>query len=212
MVITYYGGEFFKLAVGDIVIGTNPPGKDSKWKGSKFGADIGLVTLHDPDFSGAENLSYGERAPLVIDGPGEYEAKEIFIKGFATDTTYHGEKRINTVYSVLFENMNIAFLGALGSPAALTNDLKEKLGGVEILFVPIGGGDVLSPADAYKVAVGLEPNIIIPMHYDAEGKSKELEIFLKESGASASAEEKLTIKKKDLMGKEGDVVVLKPVS
>ena len=43
------------------------------------------------------------------------------------------------------------------------------------------------------------------MHYDAAS----LKAFLKEAGAEGTkAEEKLTIKKKDLEGKEAEVVVL----
>jgi len=63
----------------------------------------------------------------------------------------------------------------------------------------------LSPADANKLAVNLEPKIIIPTHYDAAT----LKTFLKEAGSESVAPlEKLTIKKKDLEGKEGDIVVL----
>lgn len=209
MIITYYGGSFFKLQVGDTVIGYDPISKDSKLKTTKFGADIGLISINHLDHNGAENLAYGEKQPLIINGPGEYEAKDIFIRGYGVETTYGGEKKINTIYTILFEGMNLCFLGAIGSPSQLTSDLKEKLAGVEILFVPIGGGEVLDPADAYnKVAVSLEPNIIIPMHFEQKGK--ELATFLKEGGDGSEELDKLTIKKKDLAGKEGDVVVLKP--
>ncbi len=80
--------------------------------------------------------------------------------------------------------------------------------------MPIGGDGVLTPAEAYKLAVSLEPKIIVPMHYGAElGGSAEgaLKAFLKEGGEeSAEKHDKLTIKKKDLEGKEGAVVVINP--
>lgn len=208
MIITYYGGEFFKLQVGDTIIGYNPIGKDSKLKSSKFGADIGLVSVNHPDFNGEDSLVYGEKKPFIVHGPGEYEVKDIFIKGFATETTYGGKKMINTVYSVQFENINLCFLGALGSAGALSSELKEKLGTAEILFVPIGGKEVLEPTDAYnKVVVALEPNVVIPMHYDGP-KSKELATFLKEGGNGSTEQDKLTIKKKEVVEKEGEITVL----
>mgnify|MGYP000508892700 CR=1 FL=1 len=208
MVITYYGKQFFKLQVGDTVVAYNPISKSSKEKASKFRADIGLVSMHHPDFDGVDNLSYGDKNPFIISGPGEYEVKEIFIKGFPIETTYGGETKINTVYSVLFENINVCFLGALPSSSAVTADIKEKLGDIGILFVPICGGDMCSEAEAYKVGVSLEANIIIPMDYSS---SKSLETFLKEGGDGAEKSDKLTIKKKDLLDKQGDIVVLKSV-
>jgi hypothetical protein len=64
---------------------------------------------------------------------------------------------------------------------------------------------VLGPAEAYKFAVSLEPSIIIPMNFD----EKSLKVFLKESGNEGiKPTEKLTIKKKDLDGKEGEIVIL----
>lgn len=210
MVITYYGGEFFKLQVGDTIIGYNPPAKSSDFKSGKFGADIALVSMHHEDFNGVDTLAYGEKKPFVISGPGEYEKSGVSIRGFGVETMYGGQKKMNTIYSVLFENISLCFLGAISSSTQLTSDIREKIGQVEILFTPIGGGDVLNPADAYsKVSVLLEPNIIIPMHY-GEGKSKELQSFLKEAANSSEELDKLTIKKKDLAGKEGHIVALIP--
>lgn len=211
MVITYYGQSFFKMQVGDTVIACNPISKEADAKTTRFGADIGLVSMNHPRFNGTENLSHGDKSPFIIRGPGEYEIQEIFITGIGTQTTYENESHINTIYTLTFENIHVCILGALGNPDALTDEIKGKLGDVELLFVPIGGGDVLDPADAYnKVAVKLEPNVIIPMHYDTDGKKNALNTFLKEGGDSGAGEteEKLTIKKKDLMQKEGEIVVL----
>lgn len=212
MIITYYGAEFFKIQTGDITIAFNPVGKDSKWKSSRFGANVALVSLDDGDFNGAEQLSYGEKAPFVISGPGEYEVKGIFIKGFSAETTYKKEKKINTIYSVMFDNISLCFLGALGDPKAITNETKEGVGDVDVLFVPVGGGDVLSPGAAHDASLLFDPKIIIPMHYEGEGKGGTLAQFLKEAGDGATETDKLTIKRKDLEGKEGEIVVLKNVA
>ena len=100
--------------------------------------------------------------------------------------------------------MNLCFLGALGD-ANIPNETKEAIDGVDVLFVPIGGEGVLNASEAYKFAVSLEPSIIIPMNFDA----KSLKAFIKEGGdESVKPMEKLTIKKKDLEGKEGEIVVL----
>ena len=104
----------------------------------------------------------------------------------------------------MLEGMNLCFLGALGSPE-LPAAAKAELDDIDVLFLPVGGNDVLGHAPAYKLAVQLEPKVVVPMHYDAAS----LKAFLKEAGAEGTKpEEKLTIKKKDLEDKEAEVVVL----
>jgi L-ascorbate metabolism protein UlaG (beta-lactamase superfamily) len=219
MVITYMGAEFFKVQFGDITLAFNPISKDSalaaKLKPSRFGADIVLVSTYHEDFNGIDQVTFGDKKPFVVSGPGEYEIKNIFIKGLLSASNYGGSS-INTIYSVSLENMNICFLGALNT-SELPDATVEAIDGIDILFVPIGGDGVLEPAKAYKLAVSLEPKIIIPMHYGdmggkggvASGAGKDaLKAFLKEAGENPAPVAKLTLKKKDLEGKEGDIVVL----
>jgi L-ascorbate metabolism protein UlaG (beta-lactamase superfamily) len=208
MVITHYGGEFFKIQFGDATLALNPVSKYSKLKSTRFGADVALVSLNNLDFNGVDQIGFGEKLPFIISGPGEYEIKDIFIKGFKALSKYGGEERINTIYSIALENMNLCFLGAIGTPE-LSAETKEALGDIDIVFLPIGGEGVLTAAEANKLATSLEPKMIIPMHFDGVGDKKALITFLKESGSEdVKPVEKLTIKKKDLEGKEGDVVVL----
>ncbi len=204
MIITYQGAEFFKVQFGDTTLAFNPISKESKLKPTRFFADIALVSLNHPDMNGAENLSYNGKEPFIISGPGEYEIKGIFIKGFASKSIYGGGEKINTIYSVSLENMNICFLGAL-SDINLSSEVKEELGDVDVLFLPVGGDSVLDAAKAEKLSVEIEPKIIIPMHYDAASLKK----YLKEAGEeNVKPIEKLTLKKKDLEGKEGESIVL----
>ncbi len=208
MVITYYGGEFFKVTFGDTALAFNPIAKDSKWKTAKFGVDIALVTLNHPDMNGVEQVSHGEREPFVVTGPGEYEVKGIFIKGFEVPTTYSGTEAVNTIYTVELEGMHIVFLGALGE-RKISPEIKGALPDIDILFVPIGDGDVLSASDAHELSVELETKIVIPMHYGDRAEDKDaLKIFLKSEAGNGKPVDKLTLKKKDLDGKDGEIVVL----
>lgn len=205
MIITYLGKQFFKIQQGDTVLAFNPIGKQSKAGNvSRFGADIALTTTNHPDYNGVENLSHGETRPFVVNGPGDYEIKGIFVRGFLSESLVGGGKRVNTIYSLLFEGINMCFLGAL-SDEKLSSDVREAIGSPDMLFVPISGEGMLTPAAAYKLAVSLEPKIVIPMDYD----EKTLKLFLKEAGEEKVAPvEKLTLKKKDLEGKDAEVVVL----
>lgn len=207
MIITHYGKQFFKIQLGDTVVAYNPIAKDSKHKTSRFGADIILSSLNHPDFNGAEQCSHGDKASSFINGPGEYEVGGIFIKGFGTETIYEEKKKINTVYGVVFEGINFCFLGSLASASALSREIKEELGVIDILFIPLDGGGPLTPLEAYKLSLSLEARVIIPMDYE-EGNDT-LAKFIKESGEEPETTDKFTFKKKDIEGKEGAIVIVK---
>jgi L-ascorbate metabolism protein UlaG (beta-lactamase superfamily) len=209
MIITHHGADFFKVSFGDTTIAVNPISKDSSVKGARFGSDITLVSvLHSPEHNGVEATSRGDRASFVVSGPGEYEISGVFIKGFLSKSHYGGVDRYNTIYTVSLEGIQLGFLGALGE-TSLSAEAKEALDTIDILFVPIGGEGVLTAQEASKLAVEYEPKLIIPSHYIGVGAKNSISVFLKEYGAEkVSPIDKLTIKKKDLDGKEGEVVCI----
>jgi L-ascorbate metabolism protein UlaG (beta-lactamase superfamily) len=184
MIISFQGGESFKISQGDLSIAMNPQKKTS--------ADVALLSTNASGSSEGGNF--------VVKGPGEYEVKDVVVKGFLSEGP---EGKINTIYMISFEGMNLCFLGALSNPALPSNTL-ENLEDIDILFVPVGGEGMLDAAAAYKLAVSLEPSIIIPMHYTGDSLKK----FLKEAGEDVAAIDKLVVKKKDLEAREGDIVIL----
>jgi hypothetical protein len=214
MIITYFGEQFFKIAQGDMVLAFNPVSKSAKSDiGAHFGADIAFVTTNYPLYNGVEQLSHGERMPFVISGPGDYEVKEVFIKGIMSNALISGKNYINTIYSFSLDNINIAFLGALGDPE-ISKEAHEAIDSPDILFIPIGGKNLskevslLDAKTSAKLALELEPKLIIPKSYDDSA----LKIFLKEIGEDrAEVVDKLTLKLKDLDGKEGEVIILKAI-
>jgi len=207
MIITYLGAQFVKVSFGDTVLAFNPISKNSKLNTSKFGADIVLSSLNHVDMNGVDQVSFGEKKAFAISGPGEYEVKGMFIKGLPSQSEYDGEKSINTIYMVSLEGMNICFLGGVNT-TELPPETDEAIDEVDILFVPIGGEGVLEASQAYKLAVAIGPKIIIPIHYGDVGVKDALKLFLKEVGESPAPITKLTLKKKDLEGKEAEVIVL----
>ena len=208
MIITYNGLQFFKISQGDMTMAFNPVSKSSKSGiSTKFGADIALVTTNHGDYNGIEQLSHGDRAPFVVSGPGDYEVKEIFIKGIMTEAKLSGKPYINTVYSLSLDGIKIAFLGTLASDD-ISKEVRESISEPDILFIPVAGKDMLDAKASAKLASTLEPKMIIPMDYD----DASLKAFLKEMGEEkAEVVDKLTLKRKDLEGKDGEVVVLRTV-
>lgn len=209
MVITYFGDRFLKIQYGDTVIGVNPPSKGAPLasKVSTFGADIAISTSNDIAVSGADTLRFGERIPFVIDGPGSYEVKEVFITGGMLGTF---ENKIESAYSINLEGMNIAILGTVGS-STIPMTTREMLSNPDILILPIATSGSLSTKDIAKLALSLEPMIIIPVAYGDNVGSAELKSFNKECGEdNPEIVEKLTLKKKDLEGKDGNIIIIKP--
>ncbi len=209
MIITYLGKQFFKIQQGETVLAFNPISKDSKISApSRFGAQVAFTTTNHKDFNGTDMVGHGETKPFVVSGPGDYEVKDIFIKGLLSEANIGGKKYINTIYSLSVDGISLCFLGALSSEN-LPSETREAIGTADIVFVPVGGDGVLAPAAAYKLASSLEPKIIIPMDYGDDKDKNALKTFLKETGEEkVEAIEKLTIKKKDLEGKDAEVVVL----
>ncbi len=163
------------------------------------------MTTNHPDFNGVDQLTYGDREPFLVRGPGDYEVKEIFIKGTLSSGPQKPKKYVNTIYSFTVDGINICFLGALANEN-LSKESIESITEPDILIVPVSGEDVLDAKQAAKLASSLEPKIIIPMDFD----STSLKAFLKEMGQeNAETSEKLTLKRKDLEGKAGEVIVLK---
>ncbi len=204
MVITHHGGQCFKVSFGDTTLAFDPIAKSSKLAPVKFGADVAFVSLNHLNFNGVDNASHGSKEPFVVQGPGEYEIGTVTARGYGVKTKYASEDRYNTIYQVRLEDMNMVFLGAPAAPEIDPKILAE-FGDIDILFIPIGGGDVLEVPQAVKLALKLEARLIIPMHYDPTA----LKAFLKEAGAEGVvAADKLTLKKKDVNEMEGEIAVL----
>jgi L-ascorbate metabolism protein UlaG (beta-lactamase superfamily) len=203
MVITHHGGQAFKVSFGNTTLAFDPVSKSSKLASTKFGSDVAFISLNHPNFNGSDQVAHSSKQPFVVAGPGEYEIGDVTARGYGVKTTYDDMERYNTIYQVKLEDMNLVFLGALGNPEIDPKILAE-FGDVDVLFIPIGGGDVLEVPQAAKLALKLEARLIIPMHYDKVA----LGAFLKEMGADVSPVDKLTLKKKDVNEMEGDVAVL----
>lgn len=204
MILTFHGGACVRASAGDTTLVFGPVSKASeRFKPTNFGADVAFVPLNHADMNGVEEAGRGDKRPMAILGPGEYEVKSITATGFPSKSSWGAAERINTIYSVHFDGLSVLYLGALRD-AALPAEVME-MDSPDILITPVGDEGALSPADAQKLAVKLEAKIVIPILWN----EKTLKQFLKEAGAEgAKPVEKLTLKPRDVDGKENEVVVL----
>lgn len=206
MVIQKVGGYCFKLSAGPVTVAVNPPSQRSKHKVSKFGADVVIVSLPDPDWNGAETAAHGDKEPFIIQGPGAYEVGAVTVHGYATPAAYNDvmSEVGNTMYVIGMDDMRILVLGALSNPK-LPAEVRSELDGIGIVMVPVGDG-TLDPKSAHELVTGIEPNVVIPY---AVGSDKELSAFLKAEGETGlKATDKFTVRAKELAAMDGAVVLL----
>jgi len=183
-------------------------------------ADIVLVTHGHSDHNNvkaAKPVSAGGQDPFVIDSPGEYEVKSVFVQGITTfhDDVQGKERGLNTVYTISAEGITLCHMGDFGQKE-LTPEQVENIGQVHILLIPVGGTYTVSGKEAGKIISQIEPNIIIPMHYalpKLKAKLAPVEEFLQAMGKKGlEPQGKLSLKAKDVAGEkeEAEIVVLKP--
>jgi len=215
--IVWAGQSCFEISVSDgkdhsatIVI---DPFGDVGLKMPSFTADV-LLTTHDhQDHS---NIKAVKGEPFVIEGPGEYEVKGVFVKGIDSfhDDVDGKDRGKNTIYTIETENIRFCHLGDFGQKQ-LTDDQLEKIGPVDILMIPVGGVYTIDASQAQKIVGQVDPKIVIPMHFELPKltvKLDSVEKFLKIMGKnSVESVDKLNIKVSSLP-KDGDmsIIVLKP--
>jgi L-ascorbate metabolism protein UlaG (beta-lactamase superfamily) len=222
MLIQWLGQSFFKITtknqIGqEITIVIDPFNKDLGLKmPNKFGADILLLTHDHFDHNNTELIKGTDLSPepFLVAGPGEYEVKGVMIYGIPSfhDNENGAKRGENTIYVLESENVWLAHLGDLGQKT-LSEEQTEHLQDVDILILPVGGGDTLGAADAAKLASELEPRVVIPMHYKLPGLKMNLESvekFVKEIGIKPETEEKFRVQKKDLPAEETKLIILQP--
>lgn len=215
MNIQYYGDFCFKIstkpagrATEDVIIWTDPLQKGSGLRSPQ--GQVDLVFLSHGKKEEAQSALKDE--VIIFDVPGEYAAKGVSAMGFPSYRDAEGgkERGQNTVFTFESEDIHVCYLGALGHD--ITPELLEKLNGVDILFIPVGGADTLSAKAAAELVRKIEPSIVIPMHYKIDGLTLPLETekaFCNAMGnCPREALPKLNIKKKDLEGRPMEVVLL----
>jgi L-ascorbate metabolism protein UlaG (beta-lactamase superfamily) len=108
------------------------------------------------------------------------------------------------------DEIKICHLGDLGH--SLTDKQMEKIDGIDILMIPVGGNFTISWDEADSVINQVEPRIVIPMHYHLPGlkiKLDPVDKFCKEMGVSAKETvSKISLKKKDLPQEKTEVMVM----
>jgi L-ascorbate metabolism protein UlaG (beta-lactamase superfamily) len=185
MDITWYGHSCFRLRDRDVCVVTDPFDPSLGYPLPNVRADI--VTISH-DHAHHNHLAAVKGEFKVVDSPGEYEIRSVFVTGIATYPTRRpGDDRPperNLIFVFEFDGLSVCHLGDLAQVPTQTQ--VEALSKVDILMVPVGSAaSSLNAAQAAEIVSLIEPSIVIPMHFQTDAvalKMDRVDKFLKEMG------------------------------
>jgi len=199
MEISYLGQSCFKITGKKGSVLTDP--FDPSVVGIKLGkqdADVVTVSHNHKDHNYLAVMKNDDY--LVLDSPGEYEVKDAEFVGVEAyhDDKQGAERGKVTMFCMEIDGVKIAHLGDLG--VELTSDQLDKLDGVDVLMVPVGGHKHIDAETAVKVVNQIDPKIVIPMHFKIAESSEfdTVDKFFQEMAVKPEAQDKLKITQRDL--------------
>jgi L-ascorbate metabolism protein UlaG (beta-lactamase superfamily) len=131
---------------------------------SPAGVDLLIVTHEHSDHNGVEKID-GEPV-LVRSRAGTHESPLGPVVAIASehDGVAGTERGPNTIVVFDLDGIRVAHFGDFGQPA-LRPEQRAHLEGVDLLFVPVGGGPTINGATAAGIAIELGASWVVPMHY-----------------------------------------------
>jgi L-ascorbate metabolism protein UlaG (beta-lactamase superfamily) len=175
MELTYHGLSCVRLRGKEATVVIDPP--QATLPGlSRSAPDIVVRTEGETD---PEKLRVREGHAQEVSGPGEFEVRGVSIRGMPAGET--------TIMRVEIDDVRVVSTGKLRRQ--LSEDEIDDLGHVDVLVVPVGGGDALTADAARKVVHAVEPSIVIPARFRATGGAdyEPVEKFTKEMGLADGA-------------------------
>ena len=183
MEITWYGNSCFRITERNFATVVTDPFDSAVAGYTPLKLKAEIVTVSSNDLS-HNNISVVKGNSFVIEGPGEYERGGVFLTGIQTTPLKSENKELrNTIYVLDYGSITVLHLGQTNMVPSQT--MIEELGNINIALVPVGSGGGLNASKAAEVISMLEPNIVIPMHYETPHSKLDLDPlskFLKEMG------------------------------
>lgn len=159
------------------------------------GGDNFIIKTKNKTAHIGENITLGE---LKINTPGEYETGGVQLE------------IIDGTIELFSEKMTVAWIK---KSKILTDEELEKINGIDVLLIGIGGGEFCETKTALDLINQIDPKIVIPMYSGKlpEDKSS-LDSFIKEEGTQSEPQDQFKFTESDLPAEERKIIILKPSS
>lgn len=203
MELTWYGRSCIRLRGRDAVVVNDPYQAVVGPTGRGITGDI--VTFSHPDDTplarakgkpsrdGGTLLPSSLDAAFTLDGPGEYEVKEVLLTGVRTyrDDARGAERGKQVSFVVELDGIHTIHLGDIGH--LLTEEKLGDIGSIDIACVPVGGA--LNATRAAELVAQLDPRIVVPMPLcdDEADCADALAKFFHEMSAEPVVQPKLSV-------------------
>jgi L-ascorbate metabolism protein UlaG (beta-lactamase superfamily) len=128
------------------------------------GVDLLLITHEHTDHNGTDAIS-GEPTTLRATA-GRHESPIGEVIGIASehDESAGTERGPNTIFVFDLDGTRVAHLGDFGQ-RELRPEQAAALEGIDLLFLPVGGGPTIGGSAAGEIVEALRPRWVVPMHY-----------------------------------------------
>jgi len=208
MIIDWQGLSFFKIKDRDISLWIDPV--DTKTYGVKSPEDTPSICL----LSNSDFLKYDKnivnKTKYTFVYPGEYEVQDISIQVYPS---IGPDKTINNIFVIHWNGSTLVHMGTVKQKSSI-GKLLEKIDGVDVLMIPVGGKSVLEAADAVEIVHQIEPAIVIPMFYKTDDDHNKMDLnnadyFIQEIGQEKEVLDKLRVEPDKLNREKTKLVILK---
>ncbi|MBI2777524.1 MAG: MBL fold metallo-hydrolase [Chloroflexi bacterium] len=203
MEISWYGRTCIRLRGRDAVVVADAYPAIVGPTGRGITADIATYSHPDDDppakvktrrsRDGGTVLPASLDTAFVLDGPGEYEVKEVLLTGVRTyrDDQRGADRGRQTAFVVELDGLHTIHLGDIGH--LLTEEKLGDIGSVDIACVPVGGA--LTATKAAALVAQLDPKLVVamPVCPDEADCADALATFFHEMGGSPTPQPKLSV-------------------
>jgi L-ascorbate metabolism protein UlaG (beta-lactamase superfamily) len=124
-----------------------------------------LIVTHEHSDHNAVDAIAGEPAVVrSIAGTHSSPLGDVVAIASEHDGAAGTERGPNTIVVFDLDGLRVCHFGDFGQPA-LRPEQRNHLDGVDLLFLPVGGGPTIDGPTAAAIAKDLNPSWVVPMHY-----------------------------------------------
>lgn len=164
MRIRYFGHSCFQICADGVTLLTDP--YTNVGYELPEGLETDVLTMSHGHFD--HHYAEAVRAKTRLEKAGKYLVNGMIIEG--TDSAHDAEcgrlRGRNVIFRWTMGGVTFCHLGDLGEP--YSEEIAEKIGKPDVLFLPVGGTYTLDAAQAKVYADKIGAKITIPMHYRPE--------------------------------------------
>src|SRR3984885_13653342 len=126
--------------------------------------DLLIITHEHAHHNGVEAIPGDPTLVRSQAGTHESPVGDVIAIASEHDGVAGTERGPNTIVVFDLDGLRVAHFGDFGQPA-LRPEQRAHLEGVDLMFVPVGGGPTINGATAAGIAIELGASWVVPMHY-----------------------------------------------